>query len=332
MPCRPQYLGSRGHENRAAHSQCSACAFYAVISGRIVAVFSHASVARLQTDGVSGSHHQRLKEWDAVEDWWARACPVYHQGGCPQIEHPPTVDELDPPPCGVPAPPCTHAPPAPSPFNATTSSCSSLSSTACSSSFSATPTPSPSPAKTEPISPAVAKREPQTPTPRRLLDPNTRVHLTAEGAAHYAARQEQARNAIGTSLANTLNAVAAHSTTAAAAVAGPSRLGSSRLGEPSTPTPRSSSSVSSSTTSNASTSSNASVLVTPARMGPTTQVTAPGSFLPSPRYALRGSRVFYLSYMEAADDAVRLHLEPRIMVSQHVASLEAWMMGREMDA
>ncbi|KAJ7794771.1 hypothetical protein B0H14DRAFT_2621619 [Mycena olivaceomarginata] len=110
MPCTPPYYPSPGHKLRISHDSASGCQYYAVWQGRVHGIYTNSWIARSLCDGFTDACHKGFKKSFEAERWWADLCAQEHQGGCPPFE--PVTFTLDPParthptsaPCTVPIP------------------------------------------------------------------------------------------------------------------------------------------------------------------------------------------------------------------------------------
>ncbi|KAJ7795047.1 hypothetical protein B0H14DRAFT_3496439 [Mycena olivaceomarginata] len=316
MPCTPPYYPSPGHESRIAHDSASSCQYYAVWQGRVRGIYMNFWIARSMCDGFTDACHKGFKKCAEAERWWADLCATEHQGGCPVFE--PVTFTLDPPanthpsstPCTVPilglpprVVPPTQEPttrvlpmPAGSPFTSTASGLSTASASSGSStssgtaSFMASPTP-----KQEPASPQLHLNVP----PR--VTPLTRVQLTSTG---------QARGDVLVA----------------------EREGHHAAQPSATATPRSAEQVEHATPRAAPLEPRPSVLITPVATDANTALiaAAPATLAPAPRqYAICGVAVFYHSHAAVLAAARSLNRPTaKIMVSDNIEKLEAWMFGK----
>ncbi|KAJ6534552.1 hypothetical protein B0H10DRAFT_2246880, partial [Mycena sp. CBHHK59/15] len=320
MTCVPPFYPSPGHKDTAEHDRCSQCVYYVVWAGFVRGIYTNLWIARHQTERFTYSRQKSFKKRAEAEAWWMSMCTGTHQNGCPAFEartftlnpnpatHPtsapctvdpapesPSVPVAGPSSSRYVPPPAVHVT---SPARATTSATSTM------------PMAAPSPfscsdgyTKTEPASPTSTKKEePSTPNlhlraPPRVT-PLTRVQLTPTGVARGAFLAAECASAA-------VRAEAAADIVGASVLTTPAGGGARR--DPV-----------------------ASVLVTPAAQPVPAPAPAPwlrrAAFAST--YGIRGVAVFYSSHAAARAAVERLGLDDsKIMVSDNIEKLEAWMTG-----
>ncbi|KAJ7721062.1 hypothetical protein DFH07DRAFT_972398 [Mycena maculata] len=346
MPCLPNFYPCPGHEDILSHDATAQCLYYAVAVGRNCGVFTNAWIARDHTDGYSDPVTKSFRTWDDMLEWWERVCLKNHSNGCPVIKNP-LPFTLDPDGNTHPGPnPCTHhtlllplPPPRPPELR--------FRNRRYRSPAASRPHAAPSPfnnharIKTEPLSPVPKKEEPRTPNLAPLtvprISPLTRVQLSPTGFAHAAQLNVVAT---GRAHADALNSAAAataavHAHAFRSSNTHPSPSPSAASVSPS-PTgmpvrPRATVLVTPATPATpartVTTENTPSVLVTPGpNVAPPRPPVAPAP--PLRQYGIHGVSVFYATHAEALAAVWRLGLSTsKIMVSDNVEKLEAWMTG-----